>query len=73
MCPAFSCLLLLQQVRGLGRVPKFVFGYPNAMLAKPSASRLGAFGPLFLPSWWEKAGEKVNHAMIHFPGLSLVM
>ena len=59
--------------RGLGRVPKFAFGYPNAMLAKPSASRWGAFGPLFRPSRWEKAGEKVNHAMIHFPGLSLVM
>ena len=44
--------------RGLGRVPKFAFGYPNAMLAKPSASRWGAFGPLFRPSRWEnRLGE----------------
>ena len=37
---------------GLGRAPKFAFGYPNAMLAKPSASRWGAFEPLFPPSRW---------------------
>lgn len=36
--------------RGLGRALKFAFGYPNAMLAKPSASRWGAFRPLFRPS-----------------------
>ena len=51
--------------RGLGRVPKFAFGYPNAMLAKPSASRLGAFGPRFPPSRREKPAGRVNHAMIH--------
>ena len=60
--------------RGLGRVPKFAFGYPNAMLAKPSASRWGAFGPLFRPSRWEKPAGRVNHAMIHslptFPAYS---
>ena len=54
--------------------PKFAFGYPNAMLAKPSASRLGAFGPLFPPSRWEKPAGRVNHAMIHslptFPAYS---
>ena len=41
--------------RGLGRVPKFAFGYPNAMLAKPSASRWGLLGPSFVP-----VGEKTG-------------
>ena len=35
--------------RGLGRVPKFAFGYPNAMLAKPSASRWGLLGAFSFP------------------------
>ena len=34
---------------GFGVSPKFAFGYPNAMLAKPSASRWGAWGPSFVP------------------------
>lgn len=51
--------------RGLGRVPKFAFGYPNAMLAKPSASRWGGFwAPLSSQPVVKPAG-RVNHAMIH--------
>ena len=40
---------------GLGFTPKMRCGYPNAMLAKPSASRWGLLGPSFVPG-----GEKTG-------------
>ena len=51
--------------RGLGRAPKFAFGYPNAMLAKPSARRWGGFWAPLSSVSGEKPAGKVNHAMIH--------
>ena len=50
---------------GFGVSPKFAFGYPNAMLAKPSASRWGGLGAPLSSQSVEKPAGGVNHAIIH--------
>ena len=75
-CHSFfkSSLQACGSTTGFGVSPQICVWISKRYASKTICQQVGALGPLFRPSRWEKTAGRVNHAMIHslpiFPAYS---